>query len=85
MNVKGRLAAVAAAILLPAALVTMASPGTSYAEECAAGTVFDPVSNACVAQPPPVNMAPGPICVPIPIPFVILPPVCFGPDGRLIG
>lgn len=91
MNVTGRLAAVVVTIVAPIALVTAASPGMGYAQECGLGTVFDPVSNTCVAAQPPAPPPPPPplpavgdltpgfsvgVCVPIPVPFA--PSVCFG-------
>ena len=90
MNLTGRIATVSVTVLA-GALITVASPGMSYAQECGVGTVLDPVSNTCVvAQPAPPPPPPPPlpavgdltpgfgvgVCVPIPIPFA--PSVCFG-------
>ena len=82
-----RFAVAVAAIFAPFAFVVLVSPAVSQAVECGQGTVFDPVSNTCVAAPLPPPPPPPPpawngditpyfsvgICAPVP--FVA---VCAG-------
>lgn len=90
MDIIRRLAIIVVTALVPLAFVTLVSPGVSYAQECGAGTVYDPATDTCVAeQPAPPPPPPPPawngdvtpyfsvsVCVPIPVPFA--PSVCFG-------
>jgi hypothetical protein len=83
------LAIIFAAGLAPLASVVLAA-GASHAAECGWGTVYDPLTNNCVAAPPPPPPPPPPpawngditpyfgvgVCVPIPVPFA--PSVCAG-------